>query len=272
MQKKYYYFKKINLKIVTDMSIRIKVNKPLEEHYRYIKPEIKDMPDEFVQFENAEAAVNAIDFQLGNRVTAIVAGSFIFGDFIEAFLYKYGLGTKNMTLCTLSYSKENVDGLALLYENEYLQKLNLIVSDYFFSHERNGLIPYTYSQLDRGDGNFQLAIARTHMKTYLFETEIKGSKFVIQSSANLRSNGNSESLTMEINPQLYDFYDNYFQKILTDQKTIDHSKKYGEQVWKDMVQAEMQNAKSDLFKDDGLTDEERAAKLAREKAKRKFFF
>jgi len=253
------------------MSKVIKPKPKLDEHFRYIKPEINDMPDELVQFKHAQEFVDAIDFQKNQRITAIVAGSFIFGDFLEAFILKYPLTVKKMTLNTLSYSQDNVDGLKILKDNGFLKKLNIIVSDYFFSHERNGLVPYTYAELDDEEGNFQLAVARTHMKTYIFETE-KGSKFVCQSSANLRSNGNYESLTFEINEKLYDFWDDYFEKILTNQKTIDHSKKYGKQVWQKLVEDEKQNAAADLYKDDGLTDDERAEELAKEKMKKKFYF
>jgi len=216
---------------------RIKKNifKEADRACRYIKPKIDDMPDKFVKFSHAQEFVDAIDFKAGYRVHAIVNGSFVFGDLIEAFLTKYRISTKKMTLCTLSYNNENVCSLKLLREKGYIEKLNIITSDYFFSHERRGLIPYTYYQLDNEDGTFQLAVERTHIKCYIFETKLHGSKFVIQGSGNLRSSGNSEQFTMEINPQLYDYYDNYFEEILNRQKTIDYSVKYGKDLWRKIL-------------------------------------
>lgn len=45
------------------------------------------------------------------RADAFIAGSFIFGDFIEAFMTINHAITSKMTISTLSMSQENVDSL-----------------------------------------------------------------------------------------------------------------------------------------------------------------
>lgn len=96
--------------------------------------------------------------------------------------------------------------------------MNLIISVYFWGNERRSLVPYIYKQLDIGN-RFQLAVAGVHTKTVHFET-LGGRKIIMHGSANLRSSGNIEQFTMEENPELYDFYDDHFSRILDKYATI----------------------------------------------------
>lgn len=152
------------------------------------------------------------------RADAFIAGSFIFGDFIEAFMTMNHAITSKMTISTLSMSQENVDSLHNLMEAGFIKELNLIISVYFWAHERNGLLPYIYEQLDM-DNRFQLAVAGIHTKTCHFET-LGGKKICIHGSANLRSSGSIEELIVEENPGLYDFFDEQMGKIVEKYKTI----------------------------------------------------
>ena len=52
-----------------------------------------------------------------------------------------------------------------------------------------------------------------------FETH-DGQKIVIHGSANLRSSGNVEQFTIEENPDLYNFYDDCFEKVMERFATI----------------------------------------------------
>lgn len=125
---------------------------------------------------------------------------------------------QKMTISTLSLSQNNVDSLHTLMDKGYIEELNLIISVYFWGNERSSLVPYIYKQLDIGD-RFQLAVAGVHTKTVHFET-LGGRKIIMHGSANLRSSGNIEQFTMEENPELYDFYDDHFSRILDKYATI----------------------------------------------------
>ena len=158
----------------------------------------------------------------GQRVFAVVDGSFIFGDFIEAFLVTHNMLAKRMIISTLSLSQENVDSLKNLIIGDYLHQLDMVVSDYFYSHERHELINYMYEHLDTGN-RFQLAVCRTHTKICLIETEC-GQFFTIHGSANLRSSDNIEMFEMENSRPLYDFnaawHDEVIQKYQTINKAV----------------------------------------------------
>ena len=191
---------------------------------RYIKPpKSKDVPYSKLKYNNAIELVKNINFQSLDKVYCIVGGSFIFGDFLEAFIVENNINVKELTISTLSYNQDNVDSLKTLIVKDYVQKLNIIVSDYFYSHERQKLIKYTYENLDI-DNKFQLASAGTHCKTYQFETE-GGKKIIIHGSVNLRSSSNIEQFVIEDNSELYDFNLEYQNRILEKYKTINKSQR-----------------------------------------------
>jgi hypothetical protein len=188
------------------------------EETRYLKPKVVPMRKDGILYDNAVKMARELRLGFGERFDAFVSGSFIFGDFIEAYMVEHQACAKKMTISTLSLGQDNVDSLNLLLEKGYIKELNLIVSVYFWANERHGLIPYIYRQLDLG-GKFQLAVAGIHTKTAQFET-LGGRKIVMHGSANLRSSGSIEQFTIEESPELYDFYDEHLSRIVEKYKTI----------------------------------------------------
>lgn len=71
-----------------------------------------------------------------------------------------------------------------------------------------------------------------------------GRKILIHGSANLRSSGNIEQFTAEENPELYDFYDENFTKILdtyaTIRKPIRHTR-----LWEEFTKGKSNNLKTE---------------------------
>ena len=238
------------------MSRRIKINPFSQsgEGCRYINPKVTDINERFVCYNYAEKFADELNISKGERITAIVNGSFIFGDFIEAFIIKNKIRVKKMTLSTLSYNDNNIDSLKTLMLHGYVDNLNIIVSDYFYGHERADLIPYTYQELDNESNTFQLAIERTHCKVYIFET-YDDRYFVLQGSVNLRSSGNTENFTFEDNKQVYSFYDEYLSAILDRNKTIDKSLKF-KKSW----QADQHSKVEESPKQDNQKNPKRQAK------------
>lgn len=188
---------------------------------RYMRPRPVRMPTAAVRYDNAEALARELRITNGLRVDAFVTGSFIFGDFIEAFLRHNNCKATQMTIGTLSMSRENVDSLYLLMDLGFIDNLRLLVSDYFYGHERRDTVPYIYKMLDI-DNRFQLAVARVHTKSCHFQT-LGGKKIVMHGSANLRSSGNVEQLTIEEDPALFDFYEETYNLLFENFSTINHT-------------------------------------------------
>jgi hypothetical protein len=172
-------------------------------------------------FKNAIKTADKIKIEPGMNYFSIIDGSFIFGDLIEALFVSKPLRAHRMDVSTLSMSQENVDSLGTLLIKGYVNYLNLIVSDYFFSHERKSLIPYIYQELDI-DNRFQLAVAGSHCKIMAAKLT-NGIHLVIHGSANLRSSGNIEQIMIQDSEEIYNFVIQTNDKIIEKYKTIDKS-------------------------------------------------
>lgn len=193
------------------------LNLDIEFETRYIKPP-KSKGSKNVKYSNAKNLSKEINQLESYNYNIIVNGSFIFGDFIEAFIAENLLSVKELTLSTLSLNQDNVDSLRNLLDWGLVDCLNLITSGYFYSHEKYNLLPYIYQKLDI-DNKFQYAAADSHCKIYLIHLN-SGEKIVIQGSVNLRSSDNIEQFTMQQSDIDYDFYYDYQIRILEKYKTI----------------------------------------------------
>lgn len=174
-----------------------------------------------MKYDNAKKLANEIDITEGSRHFVMLAGSFIAGDFIEALIVEKNYDVETLTISTLSMSGENVDSLVNIVEGGFVRKLDLVVSDYFFSHERRGIVQYIYDELDKNDV-LQMAVAGIHTKICLIKTAC-GKHIVIHGSANLRSSGNIEQIAIEEDKELYEFNRDFFAGIIDRYKTINKS-------------------------------------------------
>lgn len=211
----------------------------LEENKdRYHNPKkYEGIKERNVKYSHAIRAANYIELGEGLRSHMITAGSFEFGDFFEALLKERNIRCRHISISTLSMSQNNIDSLGNLLHDGWTDRLDLIVSDYFFAHERKGLMPYLLNELDVDD-RFQLAVAGSHTKIVLFET-YGGKKFVIHGSANLRSSGCLEQTTIEENPGLFDFYRTFHDGILEEYAVINKPIR-NKKLWQ-VVQASTEN-------------------------------
>jgi hypothetical protein len=191
---------------------------------RYIMPKDHDhLPEKFVKFDNAIKLAKELkkdDPALKNRTHILCDGSFVFGDFIEAFCYEYNCCCKEITISTLGYSEANIISLQNLIEGGYIKNLNMITSAMFESHNRgkSGLIMYALEELDINN-IFQMAVCRDHTKMVLIET-LGGKKICIHGSANFRASDSIERFTIEENTELYNFEKKWRDQIIKDYMMI----------------------------------------------------
>ena len=73
------------------------------EETRYIKPKVYATSSDFVMYDNAVKLARDIEIEAGSRYDVVVNGSFIFGDFLEAFIVRNNAKCKELT-CTTTYS------------------------------------------------------------------------------------------------------------------------------------------------------------------------
>lgn len=199
---------------------------------RLIKPpQFKPKLD---HWRNARRTAGKIHLEPGFCYFGIIDGSFIFGDLIEALFTQKLIRAFRMDITTLSMSQENVDSLATLLLKGYIRELNLTVSDYFYAHERNQLIPYIHRELDI-DNRFQLAVSGNHTKVVVAKLT-NGIHLCIHGSANLRSSGNIEQIMIQDSKEIYDFITETNDRVIEKFKTINKSVRRA-QLWRGVVEA-----------------------------------
>ncbi len=185
---------------------------------RFNKPKIiKSMFKNGVHYKNAVRLADDIDLKVNEQQHIILGGSFIVGDFIEALIKKRKRFVREMTISTLSMSLENIDSLKNLLEAMVIEKLNLIVSDYFYSHERNNLMNAIKERLDI-DECLNLAVSRIHTKIYQMKCD--DMYITVYGSANMRSSSNIEQITIDTSKECYDFYKDFHDDILSKQNIV----------------------------------------------------
>ena len=165
----------------------------------------------------------------GDAVFALVSGNFIFGDLLEALVVDRNWLVTEMVVATLSLGKDNVDSLANLTRGGYVERLSLIVSDYWYAHERRaaGGVPYIMATL--GGTGFAFAAAGLHTKVTLIRTAC-GKELVLHGSANLRSSRNLEQVMIEHNPDLFAFNHRWTSTIVENFSITTKSQR-GEKLW-----------------------------------------
>ena len=167
----------------------------------------------------------------GEHINAIVSGNFIAGDLIEAYLFENKLIAEEIIIATLSMSRENVDSLKNIQDYRLNGVMGLIISDFFFSHERKAGIEDIIKNLS--DGKFALAVAGIHTKLTLIKTQC-GQHIVIGGSANLRSSLNIEQITIDNCPIQYAFHREWMAEILNKYQA-NHSMLRREKLWQQVA-------------------------------------
>ncbi|GAB2582355.1 hypothetical protein [Spirosoma areae] len=198
---------------------------PTEARYLPVFP-APEVPDTFGDYEKALDLARAVNLNDCPRMYARLSGRFIFGDLIEALFTTYNIHTERLIISTYSYSQNNVDSLRTLLDGGFVDSIDLLVSDQFYTHEnRPGkLIPYTYQELDR-DNRFQLGACGTHDKLTFFKTD--GGKFIcMHGSANFRSSGSMEHVMIENSEALYTFVVPGIDRLIKYFKTINKSARH----------------------------------------------
>lgn len=186
---------------------------------RYLNPRL--LEPQTVAFQNARDLCNRIKFKPGENVFALISGKFIFGDIIEGLCCRRNVHMEECYIASLSANQENVDSLRNCTLVGGIDKLYIVLSYYFYSHERQNLVPYIYQELDNDDvQDFQLAFCNIHSKLILFKTP-DGLYYTIHGSANLRSCNSIEQIQIIESKQLYDFNRKFITKLNELFATID---------------------------------------------------
>lgn len=163
-----------------------------------------------VKYDNAVKLASEITLEPDCCYYAIVKGTFIFGDFLEALTSVHKLNIEKIYVTTLGMNENNVDSLINLIRLYEAPEVNLIVSSYFFGVEKRNLIPYMAEEA--AGKPFNVAVAGSHAKI----TCIKAGDLhlVMHGSANLSSNSDIEQFMIQDNKELFDYNVSILERIM----------------------------------------------------------
>lgn len=171
----------------------------------------KGITNKPVKFDNAQKLADEINIEKNSSHFILLSGNFIYGDFIEALIIKNNWNVLELTISTLSADQNNISSLQTLLIKDYCQKLNLILSTYFFGFNKNQVYKFAKEELDIEKTT--ISICDTHQKIVLIRTECE-KKIIIDGSANLPSSNNLEQIRVEENEELYNFNYKFQEEII----------------------------------------------------------
>lgn len=166
-------------------------------------------------WEHAQDLARNLVIDNEHETFAFVSGNFVFGDLLEALVDAKKLSVRRLGIQTLSMSDENIDSIRNVLETMPVERLDLVLSDYWYAHEshKGGLVPYLFEELDLEGLELRVAFAGVHCKVLTVET-LRGNHITMHGSANLRSSGNVEQLHISPDDGLFEFCDRMTQRIL----------------------------------------------------------
>lgn len=209
-------------------------------------PRVPTLTDMVLAYEKAEDLAKRVVLTPGVFQYGYISGEFIFGDFLEAMFVEHNLHTKRLLIATLSLSYGNVDNMKNLFEGGYVDRIDLVYSDFKFSDSRTTIVPYLYEELGKYD--FQLTVARSHAKLACFTTDNTPEPLSIgiRGSANLKSASCIEQIFVNESPQMNTIDEAVFDHLIERFATINRTnpkKQYNpknlsrQKLWKYVTEA-----------------------------------
>jgi hypothetical protein len=139
----------------------------------------------------------------GESLHTLLSGRVDLCILLVAILDGCGVRCERLRFATLCFSQRNTVELLTLLESGKIGGLTLLASCFFRDHNKELAEAFAADLADYPGS--RLAFARNHAKVCVFTWE-DGTSLVCESSANLRTNSNTETLTKFNDPDLARFY------------------------------------------------------------------
>lgn len=138
----------------------------------------------------------------GETLHAIMTGTYDLMHLIIVLLDRLGSPCQQLRIATLSLLARNVTEMASLLDAGKVQRLDLLASDFFSRHDKAIFNELVQELSSRGQ---RVAAARSHCKVVCLALE-DGRKYLLEGSANLRTNKNQEQFALTWDAALHDWY------------------------------------------------------------------
>jgi hypothetical protein len=117
-----------------------------------------------------------------------------------------------MRIATLSLSSRNVQEMTSLAANGVVEHIDLLVSHFFQKHNKEIFAELVAEFRKQGH---RVAVARSHCKIVTLSIA-DGRRYVLDGSANLRTNKNLEQFCLTQDAGLHGFYDEWLNQMVTE--------------------------------------------------------
>ena len=146
----------------------------------------------------------------GETLHAIMTGLYDLMHLLVVLLDRFGSRCEVLRVATLSLSARNVQEMVSLIDAGKVRRLDLLTSDFFQKHEREIFAELVKEFGERGQ---RVAAARSHCKVVTMALR-DGRRYVLEGSANLRTNRNLEQFALTRGPELHRFYDTWLARLV----------------------------------------------------------
>lgn len=145
----------------------------------------------------------------GETLHGLMTGSYDLMHLLIVLLDQLG-NCKKMQIATLSLSVRNVLEMAELLDAKKIENLDILVSDFFHKHDKAIFSRLFHEFSNRGQ---KVAAARSHCKIVTLEM-VDGRKFVLEGSANLRTNKNIEQFCLTQDASLHGYFSDWITEMV----------------------------------------------------------
>lgn len=144
----------------------------------------------------------------GEALHTIIDGTFKLGDLVPA-VHHLAKSPLALTVATLGINKDTVDLIAGMIGRGELTRLRIIFSHYFTASDKS-TFNHAIDTFTRCGA--RVAVDRVHAKLLLFEPPKGRNRWVVESSANLRSCQSIEQLAIINDAGLFAFHEDWLAK------------------------------------------------------------
>jgi hypothetical protein len=147
----------------------------------------------------------------GESAHCLMTGRYHLAQSICALIEKVG-GCEHVRISTLALNAENARDLLAALDTGAIDQLSIIASKFFVCHNRAFWDETVGKFHERGQ---RIAAARCHAKVVTFACR-DGRRFVMETSANCRSNSSIEQLCITQDAAVHDYFAGFFDSLIAE--------------------------------------------------------
>lgn len=156
----------------------------------------------------------------GESLHCVMGGEYHGFDIVVAVQRLAAAIVADLHITTLGFNRHNMSHLCGMIDAGQILRATILCADYFAASDAQ---TYLYARQELTSRGARIAATRNHSKIILLA--IGSDRYVVESSANLRSCNNVEQFTLTHSPALYDFHRAWIERIHAHLETLpaDHA-------------------------------------------------